>query len=139
LNPILVDGILRVKGRVDKANIDYDARHPIILPGSSHFTKLLVIHHHNLVDHSGMGHTWFFIRQHYWIIKGGATDRRVIGKCILYKKRNSTVGQQLMADLPSGRLQILQIIYLILEDKNRNFCLKIYRFSKLYIETYAIF
>ena len=44
LNPVLVEGILRVGGRLEKAPIDYDARHPIILPNSSHFTNLLILH-----------------------------------------------------------------------------------------------
>ena len=106
LNPVLVEGILRVGGRLEKAPIDYDARHPIILPNSSHFTNLLILHHHNLVGHSGMGHTWSSIRLHYWIIKGGATVRRVIGQCVFCKKRNAPVSQQLMADLPPARLQL---------------------------------
>ena len=55
LNPVLVEGILRVGGRLEKAPIDYNARHPIMLPNSSHFTNLLILHHHNLVGHSGMG------------------------------------------------------------------------------------
>ena len=106
LSPILVNGILRVGGRLDRAPIDYDVRHPIILPNNSHFTELLIQLHHHLVGHSGMGHIWSSIRQNYWIIKGGAAVRHVIGKRVPCRKRNSSVSQQLMADLPSGRLQI---------------------------------
>ena len=57
LSPVLVNGILRVGGRLDRASIDYNARHPIILPNSSLFTELLIQHYHHLVGHSGMGHT----------------------------------------------------------------------------------
>ena len=53
-----------------------------------------------------MGHTWASLRQSYWIVKGSVTVRRVIGNCVLCKKRNAPVGQQLMADLPLGRLQV---------------------------------
>ena len=93
-------------GRLDRAPIDYNARHPIILPNNSRFTELLIQHHHHLVGHSGVGHTWSSIRQNNWIIKGGAAVRHVIGKCVPCRKRNSSVSQQLMADLPFGILQI---------------------------------
>ena len=106
LSPILADGILRVGGRLANAPVDYNIKHPIILPNASHFTALLIQHHHQLVGHSGMGHTWTSIRQTYWIIKGSATVRHVIGNCIFCKKRNAPVSQQLMSDLPQGRLQL---------------------------------
>ena len=105
LKPILVDGVLRVGGRLDKAPVDFSVRHPVILPSDSHFTAPLILHT-QLVGHSGMGHTWASLRQSYWIVKGSVTVRRVIGNCVLCKKRNAPVGQQLMADLPLGRLQV---------------------------------
>ena len=53
-----------------------------------------------------MGHTWASLRQLYWIVKDSVTVRRVIGNCVFCKKRKAPVGQQLMADLPLGRLQV---------------------------------
>ena len=42
LSPIIDEkGILRVGGRLDQANLPYDARHPIIVP-SSHLSQLLI-------------------------------------------------------------------------------------------------
>ena len=43
------------------------------------------------------------------------TVRRVIGNCVLFKKRNALVGQQLMADLPLGRLQVNEPPFLHVE------------------------
>ena len=106
LNPVLIDVVLRLGGRLDNAPIDYDLKHPIILPNQSHLTTLIIRHHHRLVGHSGMGHTWASIRQRFWVVKGAATVRRILGHCIFCKKRNAPVGQQLMADLPMGRLQV---------------------------------
>ena len=67
---------------------------------------MVIRQYHTAVGHSGTSHTWSEIRQRFWIVKGGAVVRNSIGKCVLCKKRNSTVGRQLMADLPAGRLQI---------------------------------
>ena len=94
LKPILVDGVLHIGGRLDKAPVDFSVWHPIILPSDSHFTELLILHHHQLVGYSGMGHTWASLRQSYWIVKGSVTVRWVIGNCVFCKKRSAPVGQQ---------------------------------------------
>ena len=103
LSSVISDGILRVGGRLKNAPVAYDVKHPIILPNDSHYTELIIREHHKRVGHSGMGHTWSSLRECDWIIRGGTTVRRILGKCVLCKKRNIFVNKQLMADLPSGR------------------------------------
>ena len=75
LQPIVVDGVLRVGGRLKQAPFDLDIKHPIILPHSSHFTELVIRHHHTEVGHSGSSHTWALLRHKFWIIKGAAAVR----------------------------------------------------------------
>ena len=41
----------------------------------------------------------------FWIVKGAAAVRHSIGQCIKCKRRNASVGKQLMADLPRCRVQ----------------------------------
>jgi len=36
------DGLLRVGGRIDKAPVLYDTRHPVILPSDTKITKLII-------------------------------------------------------------------------------------------------
>ena len=108
LCPIIINGILRVGGRLDFTDLDFDLKHPIILPNDSHFTELLIRQCHSQLGHCGHGHTWSILRQQYWILKGGAAVKPTIGHCIYCKKRNASLGKQLMADLPSDRLQIEQ-------------------------------
>ena len=40
------NGILRVGGRLDLAKLPFLKRHPIILPGTHHLTKLLIKSEH---------------------------------------------------------------------------------------------
>ena len=108
LCPIIINGILRVGGRLDFTDLDFDLKHPIILPNDSHFTELLIRQCHSQLGHCGHGHPWSILRQRYWMLKGGAAVKRTIGYCIYCKKRNASIGKQLMADLPSDRLQIEQ-------------------------------
>ena len=105
LRPVVMDGVVRVGGRLSEAPIEFDMKHPIVVPQHSRFTELLIQQHHLEVGHSGACHTWASLRRKYWIIKGSAAVRKSIGKCISCVKRNSAVGKQLMADLPSCRLQ----------------------------------
>ncbi|XP_041484654.1 uncharacterized protein LOC121431209 [Lytechinus variegatus] len=104
LDPILVDGLLRVGGRLDRAPVENSLKYPLILPSHHHVTELIVVDHHQKVGHSGMGMTWASLRERYWIIKGGATVRRIIGNCFKCKRRNASRGQQFMADLPEVRV-----------------------------------
>ncbi|XP_030828101.1 uncharacterized protein LOC115919169 [Strongylocentrotus purpuratus] len=104
LTPVMKDGLLRVGGRLTKAPISDEMKHPLILPHDHHVTKLLVMYYHQEVGHSGAGMTWTALRDRYWILKGGATVRRVIGNCFQCKKRNSARGRQFMADLPVERV-----------------------------------
>ena len=106
LNPVLFEGVLRVGGRLKHANISFASKHPIVLPNHSHVTTLVIQDYHERVGHSGMSHTWANIRQKYWIIKGAAAVRNVLGQCLLCKRRNAKAGQQMMSDLPKSRLAV---------------------------------
>ena len=104
LNPIHVAGVLRVGGRLRNAPVDFDAKHPIIMPANSQVTRLLIEQCHKDVGHSGSSHTWSVLRERYWILKGADTVRKILGKCIFCQRRNSAFGKQYMADLPSCRV-----------------------------------
>ena len=97
LSLMLVNGILHVGGG---APLKDDVKHPVILPSDHNVTKLIINHYHELVGHSGAGMTWSAIRQHFWIIKGGATDRHVIGNYFFCRRGNASLGEQIMAELP---------------------------------------
>ena len=104
LNPVCISGVLRVGGRLRRAPIEFETRHPVILPPNSHVTRLLIEQHHQNIGHCGMSLIWTSLRQTFWIIKGAVTVRKVLGQCLLCKRRNATPGKQLMADLPADRV-----------------------------------
>jgi len=103
LNPVLVDETIRVGGRLQNAPVGFDQKHPIILPHSHHVTDLIIRFYHNELHHVGASHTWAALRQRFWVIKGGVAVRRVLGQCVLCRKRGASIGQQVMADLPRER------------------------------------
>ena len=109
LCPVLVDGVLRVGGRLSKASIEDTAKHPAILPSMHHLTTLLVRHTHEHSGHTGIDHVLSTLRSKYWIVKGRATVKRVLrspsGGCVLCKRYTAARQNQLMADLPSARVK----------------------------------
>jgi len=106
LNLILVDNVLRVGGRLDKAPLSCEAQHPDILPHVSHLMELVIRHFHERVAHFGVNHTLNLICQRYWINKAAVTVCRMISKCVSCRRRHSQPGRQLMAEFQPARLQI---------------------------------
>ena len=103
LNPCLFQSILCVGGRIDQAELPFSIKQAMILPSHHHVTKLIIQDHHETIGYSGMSHTWSSLRQKYWIIKGAATVRKVLGQ-FLCKRRNVAAGNQFMSELPNCRL-----------------------------------
>ena len=108
LTPFLHNGILRVGGRLKNAPIPFESKHPIILPGDHHVTRLIIRQYHNKVGHSGVMHTWSAIRERFWITKGRGSIRNELQNCVVCRKVNARVSQQVMADLPKVRLDMDQ-------------------------------
>ncbi|XP_028395694.1 uncharacterized protein LOC114519723 [Dendronephthya gigantea] len=104
LDPMLVNGLLCVGGRLQQAPIDDEAKHPIILPKKHHIVTLIVRHFHALSGHSGTEHTLSLIRRRYWIVKGRSSVRSILSLCFDCKRRQAPVQQQKMASLPVDRV-----------------------------------
>ncbi|XP_050687009.1 uncharacterized protein LOC126980771 [Eriocheir sinensis] len=59
---------------------------------------------HERVGHQGRQHVLSSLRESYWIVRGNATVRKVIGDCIKCRRYQAPVIQQQMSDLPDGRV-----------------------------------
>ena len=106
LNPILVEELMRVGGRLGNASFNFDTKHPVILPENSSLTQLIIDHYHcHNVAHSGVNTTLNAFRQRFWIENGRVTTRRVLAKCLFCIRRSARPAEQLMAELPPARLQ----------------------------------
>ncbi|XP_064480512.1 uncharacterized protein LOC135394016 [Ornithodoros turicata] len=60
------DGIIRAGGRLQFSHGTYDERHPRILPGDHHYTKLLVRQTHHQLLHAGIRDTLLQLRENFW-------------------------------------------------------------------------
>ena len=82
VRPILVKGILRVGGRLEEAvALSFDAKHPIILPGGHHISRLIVRHCHEHLAHAGREQTLAESRKAFWIVVGRNLTKKTIQNC----------------------------------------------------------
>ena len=98
--------ILRVEGRLSNASVGYGARHPCLMPGWSHFAKLVIKQYHQQAGHSGLMHIMSLLKEKYWVLKDLSPVRKVIDDCVVCRRWNALPGKQLMADISSSRLQM---------------------------------
>ena len=104
LDPILQNGLLKVGGRLNRAAMSEESKHPIILPKDAHVSWLIIHQIQEDIGHSGRNHVLSRLLQKYWVIKSNSAVRRVISKCIICRRQRAKVGEQKMADLPVDRL-----------------------------------
>lgn len=104
LNPFLdQNGLLKVGGRINNANIDAEQKNPLIIPHDGHFTELLIDHAHKMTFHGGARLTSARLRKQYWIIGGNRAVKKRIFNCVKCRKHNPIQQSQLMGDLPAAR------------------------------------
>ena len=104
LDPILVNGVLCVGGRLNHAPIPNYQKHQVIVPKNSHLSKLLVWYFHLVFGHSGREHVLCLVREKFWVVQANSTVRRMLHSCFGCKRRHSPALQQKMVDLPLDRV-----------------------------------
>ena len=106
LTPVLVDGVLRVGGRLQKAVVlSWDEKHPVVLPKRHHVSQLIVRHYHESAAHSGREQTLCKLQRMFWIIGGRGRVKKTIRGCIRCRKMNAKPLEQFMGSLPRARLE----------------------------------
>ncbi len=107
LSPFLADdGLLRVGGRLDRATISFDAKHPAIIPSKHHIVELVIRHYHEQEGHSGVRVVLSAIQREFWIIQGRSRVRWIISKYIHCRKKYTSPCEQKMAPLPTARVTV---------------------------------
>ncbi|XP_026101642.1 uncharacterized protein LOC113072978 [Carassius auratus] len=91
LDPIWSEGLLCVGGRLNQSSLCHKVKHPVILPNSSHISKLIVSHFHAKTCHQGRAQTLMELRANgFWVIGGS----KLVAKVILVCFAGNCEGQQ---------------------------------------------
>ena len=98
------NGVLRVGGRLRNSSLNYETKHPMLLPKKGHITDLVIRDQHNNLKHSGRSHVLSAVRERFWVINGNSAVRRVLHACFVCRKLWRPCLTQKMADLPPDRV-----------------------------------
>lgn len=103
--------IIRVGGRTQHADIPYNHKHQILLPKCP-LNKILALETHHQLLHAGKKSIVATLKQRYWPIAIAVTARQVVRKCNDCFRVNPKMAEQLMAPLPSDRLNPVHPFYI---------------------------
>ena len=107
LNPFVdVKGITWVGVRVDPALALYDSKHAVLLP-YDRWISVLITNDVHPSGHPGIVTTTTKTRRKYWIVKGNKLSKIIKRRCTFCNRTEANAGRQLMAKLPTSRLQPL--------------------------------
>ncbi|XP_043488608.1 uncharacterized protein LOC122515358 [Polistes fuscatus] len=105
LKPFLdTNGIMRVGGRLQNADIAYGNKYPIVLPRSHKLTALIIQHEHIKNFHAGPQLTLAAVRENYWPMAGRSTVRGIIRRCVVCFKNAPMNSRYVMGNLPESRV-----------------------------------
>jgi len=105
LTPFLDEnGILRVGGRLQNSSLQFDEKHPIIIPHEDHLSTLIIQDAHQRTLHGGNQLTLAVIRRKYWIIRGKTSVRKILRNCITCHRFKANPVHQIMGNLPEPRV-----------------------------------
>ena len=104
LKPSVTNGVLRDRRRLNCADLDYDAKHLIILPEKHRVTEVIILHYHLANSHVGPHQLLAETRQWFWIVNGISSIRGVLQRCLECKRQNARVGEQITAPLLAVRV-----------------------------------
>jgi hypothetical protein len=98
------DGVLRVGGRIENAEISYYKKHPALLPKNHHVVEVIARQYHNVNLHAGPNLLLAILRDQFWPVDGLHLAKRIMRTCVTCHKHTAVTATQLMGDLPAARV-----------------------------------
>ena len=99
-------GVIRVGGRLRRALIPFEERHPILLPPHNPLTVKIWTHFHKVAKHQKRCITNAVLRrQGFFILHAKSEVRTLLKKCVTCQKLQGRCVKQKRADLPLDRVE----------------------------------
>ncbi|XP_054287927.1 uncharacterized protein LOC129003652 [Macrosteles quadrilineatus] len=96
--------LIRVGGRLNQSTLEYDSKHPLLLPKDSNLSKLIISDSHLRTLHGSTSITLSTIRQRFWILGGRPAIKKELLRCVTCARYRAERAQQLMGQLPTSRV-----------------------------------
>ena len=104
-NPFLEDGLIRLGGRLQCADLPREQQHPLLLDGAHRFTELLILQTHVRLHRFGVSIILSHLRSEFWILAARRTVKRVLHACLVCKMMKNAWEHQIEAPLPFDRVK----------------------------------
>lgn len=105
LSPYLDDkGLIRVGGRLQKSNLAFASKHPMLLPSRHRLSDNIIRETHERYHHAGIQTTLSILRQRFWLLDGKNQVRKVVRTCIRCFRFDPNTVEYKMGNLPSARV-----------------------------------
>ena len=97
------EGLIFVKGRIGKSQLDFNAKHPFLLQLKLHAVEIFLRNGHKDNQHEGTEHVGSLVQQ-MWILRIRSDLRSINNKCVTCRKGRAQTIAPVMADLPDELL-----------------------------------
>lgn len=104
LDPVLKDDLLRVGGRLSRAALPEELKHPVIVSKGQHVSNLMLQHIHKQLGHAGRNHMLSTLRRKYWITNANSACRKIISDHVVCRRYRGQPSEKKMADMPGERV-----------------------------------
>ena len=104
LNFLNEEGLIRAKGRIGKSQLDFKAKHPILLHWKHRAVELFLRNEHKDNQHEGTEHVKNIVQQMMWILGIQNAWRSIKNKCVTFRKGRAETIAPVMADITEERL-----------------------------------
>ncbi|XP_055685305.1 uncharacterized protein LOC129791261 [Lutzomyia longipalpis] len=101
------EGVIRVRGRLQESEEEYNAIHPRLLP-KGRLAKLIAQHEHLSLQHAGPELLFASLRRKYWPIGGRNLAQQIYRTCHVCYMMRPKAEEQLMANLPAARVTLVR-------------------------------
>ncbi|XP_062540830.1 uncharacterized protein LOC134208888 [Armigeres subalbatus] len=96
LHPRLIEGVLRVGGRLENAPISMNRKHPILLDKNHPLTFMIMRRFHFEHLHAGPQLLVASVREQYWPLSARSLARTIVHRCLTCFRNKPVVQDQLM-------------------------------------------
>ncbi|XP_041973748.1 uncharacterized protein LOC121729336 isoform X1 [Aricia agestis] len=98
--------LIRVGGRLENSNYDYNIKHPILLCSKHHLTKSIFEKEHKALFHGGPQLLLAQVRLNYWPLAGKNLAKHVVRSCVRCTRFKAQPIQIPMGNLPTDRTHL---------------------------------
>jgi hypothetical protein len=107
-NPFLDEGLIRLGGRLQFVKLSLEQRHPLLLDGQHHFTKLLILQTHIRLHYLGVCIILAELREEFSVPRARQTIKQVLHSCLPCRIAKGLPGGEIEVPLPTDRVTPLR-------------------------------